>query len=146
MAAKKSKKPAEANPNAPWQGQPSIVFPSNMTGSKPKVPSAASELKKTRQDEAEARKRKLKDTSNDAPSKKNLKTKASKSSRKECATAPEPLVVEPISVALPASANRERRLVVHEPTPKEAPENEEVPAADPNAVKDIGHEENVHDD
>ena len=48
MVAKKSKKHAEANPDTARQGQPSIVFPANMTGSKPKVPSAASELKKTR--------------------------------------------------------------------------------------------------
>nr|XP_020185512.1 transcriptional regulator ATRX homolog [Aegilops tauschii subsp. strangulata] len=52
MAAKKSKKHAEANPDTARQGQPSIVFPASMTGSKPKVPSAASELKKTRQAEA----------------------------------------------------------------------------------------------
>ena len=56
MAAKKSKKPAEANPDATRHGQPRIVFPASMTGSKPKVPSAASELKKTRLAEAEARK------------------------------------------------------------------------------------------
>ena len=61
-----------------------------MTGSKPKVPSAASEQKKTMQAEAEARKRKLKDTSDDAPSKKKLKTKASKYSKKECAAARAP--------------------------------------------------------
>ena len=36
---------------------------------------AASEMKKIRQAQAEARKRKLKDTSNDAPSKKKLKKK-----------------------------------------------------------------------
>ena len=70
MAAKQKKKSAEAKPEAQWQEQPSMVFPASMTGSKPKVPSAASEMKKTRQVEAEARKRKLKDTSDDAPSKK----------------------------------------------------------------------------
>lgn len=146
MAAKKSKKPAEANPNSPRQGQPSTVFPPSMTGSKPKVPSAASELKTTRQAEAEAKKRKLEDTSDDAPSKKKLKTKGSKYSRKEHAAAPDPLIVEPIYVALPASANYERRLVVHEPSSTEAPENEEVPAADPNPAEDIGCEDNVNDD
>ena len=146
MGAKKSKKPAEANPDATRQGKPNIVFPVSMTGLKPKVPSTASELKKTRLAEAEARKRKHKDTSDDAPSKKNLKTKGSKASRKECDVAPEPLVVEPISVAYPASANHEHRLVVHEPAPIEAPESEEVPAVDPNAAEDIGQEDNVLDD
>ena len=81
-----------------------------MTGSKPKVTSAASELKKTREAEAEARKRKHKDASDEAPSKKKLKTKSSK---KERAAASEPLNVEPISVALPASNNQERHLVIH---------------------------------
>ena len=75
-----------------------------------------------------------------------MKTKASNSSKKERVAAPEPLIVEPISVALHASANRERRLIIHEPTSTEAPENEEVPAADPNAAKDIGREDNVNDD
>src|SRR3989337_142947 len=54
MASKKNKKSAEATPEASRQGQPSIVFPASMTGSKPKVPSAAFEQKKTRQAEAEA--------------------------------------------------------------------------------------------
>ena len=112
MAAKQKKKSAEAIPEAQRQGEPSIVFPASMTGSKPKVSSAASELKKTRQAKAEARKRKLKDTSDDAPSKKKLKTKASKSSKKEHASSPEPLIVEPVSVAFPASTNQERRLVI----------------------------------
>ena len=44
MDTKKSKKSAEANPDAPRQGQPSIVFPASMTSSKPKVPSATYEL------------------------------------------------------------------------------------------------------
>jgi hypothetical protein len=44
LAAKK-KKPAAAEPEAPRQERPSIVFPASMTGSKPKVPSAASEQK-----------------------------------------------------------------------------------------------------
>jgi uncharacterized coiled-coil DUF342 family protein len=55
LAAKK-KKPAEAETEAPRQERPSIVFPASMTGSKPKVPSAASERKKTKQAEAEANK------------------------------------------------------------------------------------------
>ena len=117
MAAKKSKQSAEAEPKSSSQGQPSIVFPASMTGSKPKVPSSASKQKKTRLAEAEARKRKHKDTSDVAPSKKKLKTKASKSSRKERAAAQEPLNVEPISVSPPA--NRERRLVTHEPASTE---------------------------
>ena len=70
-----------------------------MTGSKPKVPSAASELKKTRAAEAKAKKRKHKDASDDAPSKKKLKTKETKSSKKERVAAPQPLFVEPISIA-----------------------------------------------
>ena len=144
--ATKQKKTVAAQTKAPRQEEPRIVFPASMTGSKPKVTSAASELKKTRQAKAEARKRKLKDTSDDAPSKKKFKTKGSKSSRKECVSAPEPLIVGPISVALPASTNRKRRLVVHEPAPTETLENEEIPALDPNAAEDIGHEDNVHDD
>ena len=46
-----------------------------MTGSKPKVPTVASELKKTRVAEAEARKRKHPEASDVAPSKKKCKTK-----------------------------------------------------------------------
>ena len=64
MAAKQKKKSAEAQPEAQWQERPSIVFPASMTGSKPKVPSAASEQKKTRQAEAEAKKRKLQEAPN----------------------------------------------------------------------------------
>ena len=145
MAAKQ-KKPVVAQIEAPRQEEPRIVFSSSMTGSKPKVTSTASELKKTRATEAEAKKRKHKDASDDAPSKKKLKTKGSKSSKKSCAAASKPLVVDPISVAYPASANHERRLVVHEPTSTEALVSEEVPAIDPNAVEDIGHEDNVVDD
>jgi hypothetical protein len=88
-----------------------------MTGSKPKVPSAASERKKMKQAEAEAKKCKNQEASDAAPPQKWLKTKPSKASRR--AQAPtassvpvEPLLVEPISVALPTSFNRERRLVV----------------------------------
>lgn len=117
-----------------------------MTGLKPKVPSVASDLKKTRHDEAEARKRKHNDTYDDGPSKKKLKTKGSKSSKKNRAAAPEPLVVDPISVAYAASTNRECCLIVHEPASTEAPESEEVPAVDPNAAEDIGKEDNVVDD
>ena len=87
MVAKKKKKPAMAEPEAPRQEVHPIVFPASMTSSKPKVPSAASELKKTRAVEAEAKKRKHKDASDDAPSKKKLKTKETKSSRKEHAAA-----------------------------------------------------------
>nr|XP_045089613.1 nucleolar protein dao-5-like [Aegilops tauschii subsp. strangulata] len=112
-------------------------------GSKPKVPSAASELKKMRTDEAEAKKRKHKNASNGAPSTKKPKTK---SSRKERAATTEPLVVEPISVARPASTNQERQLVLHEPASTEAPEDEEIPTVDPIIAEDIGHSDNVVDD
>ena len=47
LAAKK-KKPTQTEAEAPGQERPSIVFPASMTGSKPKVPSAASEQKKTK--------------------------------------------------------------------------------------------------
>ena len=36
--------------------------------------------------------------------------------------------------------------MIHEPASTEAPESEEVPAVDPNAAEDIGHEDNVNDD
>ena len=86
-----------AEPEATRQEAHSIVFPASMTGSKPKVPTVASELKKTRAAEAEARKHKTKGTTNDAPPTKKRKTK------KRDRVAPiEPLNVEPISVALPA--------------------------------------------
>src|SRR5215216_3003724 len=146
MAAKQKKKFAEAKPKAQRQEKSSIVFTASMIGSKPKVTSAASEQKKTRQAEAESRKRKLKDTSDDAPSKKKLKTKTSKSSKKERSTAPEPLYVEPISVALPASTNQQRRVVIHEPASPEAPASEDIPVVDPLAAEDIGHEDNGNDD
>ena len=77
-------------------------------------------------------------------SKKKLKTKASKSSRKERATAQVPLNVKPIYVAPPD--NREHRLVIHEHTSTEAPESEEIPSVDPNTAEDIGREDNVNDD
>ena len=73
-----------------------------MTGSKPKVRSTASELKKTRTAEAEARKRKNPEASDVAPSKKKRKTK------KDRAAPTEPLVVEPISMVRPASELQER--------------------------------------
>ena len=74
-AKKKKKKPAMAEPEASRQEEPRIVFPASMTGSKPKVPTAASELKKIRATEAEARKRKTKNTTDDAPPTKKRKTK-----------------------------------------------------------------------
>ena len=47
LAAKK-KKPAVAQAEASGREAPRIVFPASMTGSKPKVPIVASELKKIR--------------------------------------------------------------------------------------------------
>ena len=129
---------------ASWALQePRIVFPASMTGSKPKVPIAASELKKTRAAEAEARKRKNKNATDDAPRPKKRKMNSSKKDR---AAPLEPLVVETISVARPASKHQERQLVVHEPASTEAPEAEEVPAVDPIAAEDIGPQDNVDDD
>ena len=75
MAAKKKKTPAVAEPEASRQEEPRIVFPASMTGSKPKVPTVDSDLKKTRADEAEARKCKTKATTDDAPPTKKWKTK-----------------------------------------------------------------------
>ena len=40
----------------------------------------------------------------------------------------------------------ERQLTVHEPASTEAPEAEDIPAADPIAAEDIGHHDNVEDD
>src|SRR3954470_12633661 len=138
MAAK-MKKPS-TNQSAPSrQEEPHIVFPSSMTGSKPKVKSTASELKKTRAVEAEARKRKNPDASDVAPSKKKRKTK------KDRAAPTEPLIVEPISVARPDSSHQERRMIVHEPASIEAPEAEDILAVDPTAAEDIGHNDNVED-
>ena len=101
MAAKKKKKPAMAGPEAPRQEAHPIVFPASMTGSKPKVRSTASELKKIRIAEAEARKRKNPEASDVAPSKKKCRTK------KDRAAPTEPLVVEPISVARPDFSHQE---------------------------------------
>ena len=42
MEAKKKKKPAVAEPEAPRQEVHPIFFPASMTGSKPKVPTVAS--------------------------------------------------------------------------------------------------------
>ena len=112
-----------------------------MTGMKPKVPTVASDLKKTRTAEAEARKRKSKNTTDEAPPTKKRKTK-----KKDRAAPTEPLVIEPISVARPASAHQERQLIVHEPASTEAPEAHEVPVVDPIVTEDIGPQDNVEDD
>src|SRR4051812_40959583 len=112
-----------------------------MTGMKPKVPTVASELQKTRAAEAKARKRKTKNTTHDAPPTKKRKTK-----KKDRAAPTEPLVVEPISVARPASAQQEHRLIVHEPASPEAREAEDIPAVDPTVAEDIGPHDNVEDD
>ena len=141
MAAKKKKKPVVAQPEASRQEEPRIVFQASMTGSKPKVPIVASELKKTRVAEAEARKRKTKGTTDDAPPTKKCKTK-----KRHRAAPTEPLEVEPISVARPASENQERQVVLHEPASPEAPEAEDNPAVDPTAAKDIGPHDHVEDD
>ena len=60
--------------------------------------------------------------------------------------ASQPLIVEPISVAPPAATNQERCVVLHQPASTKAHEEEQVPAVDPNAAEDIGHEDNVVDD
>ena len=109
----------------------------------PKVPTVALELKKTRAAEAEARKRKNKNVSDGAPLTKKRKTKSSKKNR---AAPIEPLLVEPLSVARPASSHQERQLVLHEPASTEAPEAEEDPAVDPTTAEDIGPQDNVEDD
>ena len=110
-----------------------------MTGVKPKVPTVASELKKTRA--AVARKRKSKNTTDDAPPTKKRKTK-----KKDRAAPTEPLVVEPIAFAHPATENQERQLIVHEPASPEAPEAKDIPAVNPTTVEDIGPQDNVEDD
>ena len=106
MAAKKQKKPAMAEPEAPRQEADPLVFPTSMTGPKPKARSTASELKKTRTAEAEARKRKHPEASATAPAKKKRKTK------KERAAPTEPLIVEPISMVHPDADPRERQLIL----------------------------------
>ena len=105
MAAKK-KKLSTAQPAPSSQEAPRIIFPSSMTGLKRKVTTTASEQKKTRAAEAEARKRKNTEASDAAPSKKKRKTK------KNWAAPTEPLVVEPISVVRPASEHQERRMIM----------------------------------
>ena len=140
MAAKKKKKLPADQPAPSSQEAPRIIFPSSMTGSKPKVTTTASEQKKTRAAEAEARKRKNTEASDAAPSKKKRKTKNTR------AASTEPLVVEPILVVRPASKHQERRMIVHEPASTEAHEAEDIPAAEPTAAEDIGHHVNVEDD
>ena len=136
MAAKNKKKPIVTEPLAPRQEADPIVFPTSMTGSKPKARSTASELKKTRTAEAEARKRKHPEASPIAPSKKKRKTK------KERAAPTEPLIVEPISMVRP---DAEHQLTIHEPAFIEAHEAEDFPAADPIAAEDIGQHDHVED-
>ena len=140
MAAKKKKKLPADHPVPSSQEAPCIIFPSSMTGSKPKVTTTASEQKKTRAAEVEARKRKNTEASDAAPSKKKRKTKKSR------AAPTEPLVVEPISVVRPASASQELRMTVHEPASTEAPEAEDIPASELTAAEDIGHHDNIEDD
>ena len=119
MAAKQKKKPSVDQAEPSRREEPRIVFPASMTGVKPKVPTVASELQKTRVAEAKARKRKTKNTTDDAPPTKKRKTK-----KRDRAAPTEPLVVKPISVARPESAQQERRMIVHEPASTEAPEAE----------------------
>ena len=140
MATKKHKKPAMAEPEAPRQEADPLVFPTSMTGPKPKARSTASELKKTRTAEAEARKRKHPEASATAPAKKKRMTK------KEWAAPTEPLIVEPISMVHPDADPQERQLTVHEPAFTEAHEAEDFPVADPIAAEDIGHHDHVEDD
>ena len=52
-------------------------------------------------------------------------------------------MVEPLSVVYP---DAERQLTVHERASIEAPEAKDIPAADPIAAEDIGHQDNVQDD
>ena len=112
-----------------------------MRGSKPKAPLVASEQKKTKAAEAEARKRKTKRTTDEAPPPKKRKPK-----RRDRATPTELLVVEPLAFVPPPSANQERQMIVHEPASTEAPEAQEVPVIDPIATEDIGPHNNVQDD
>ena len=140
MAAKKQKKPAMAEPEAPRQEADPLVFPTSMTGPKPKARSTASELKKTRTAEAEARKRKHPEASATAPAKKKRMTE------KERAAPTEPLIVELMSMVHPDADPQERQLTVHEPAFTEAHEAEDFPTADPIAAEDIGHHDHVEDD
>nr|XP_020161834.1 proteoglycan 4-like [Aegilops tauschii subsp. strangulata] len=102
MAAKRKKKSTVAPTKAPRREEPHIVFPASMKGSKPKAPSVASEQKRTKAAEADARKRKLKNTIDNAPPTKKRKTK-----KRDQAAPKEPLVVEPISFAHPTTENQE---------------------------------------
>ena len=78
----------------------------------------------------------------DTPKKARADFEASKRKTKKDRAAPiERLVVEPISVAHPDSLHQERRMVVHEPASTEAPEAEDIPAVDPIAAEDIGHDD-----
>ena len=127
-----------AEPEAPRQEADPLVFPTSMTGPKPKDRSTAAELKKTRTAEAEARKRKHPEASATAPAKKKRMTK------NEWAAPTEPLIVEPISMVHPDADPQERQLTVHEPTFTGAHEAEDFPTADPIAAEDIGYHD--HDD
>ena len=132
MAAKQKKKSVVAPTDATRRGEPRIVFPASMTGSKPKVSTVASDQQKTKATEAEARKRKIKRTTDDAPPPKKRKTR-----KKDRATPREPLVVEPIACAPPPSDNQERQLIVHEPASTEAPEEQEVPVVIQSRLKTL---------
>ena len=90
MAAKKKKSTATPS-EASSREEPRIVFPASMTGSKPKVPKVASEQKKTKAAEAEARKCKFKNTTNDTLVPKKRKTK-----KKDRDAPTEPLIVDPL--------------------------------------------------
>ena len=118
----KKKKPVASHAEASRQDVPKIIFPPSFSSSKPSALSVASERKRTQQVEVEARKHKQQEAPSTSPSEKRQKTKSSKASRRRKApTAPsaplEPLLVKPLSVALPASTNQDRRMVVHEPAP-----------------------------
>ena len=52
----------------------------------------------------------------------------------------------PISIALPASTNREHCLIIHEPASTEAHESGDIPAADFTTAEDIGQDNNVDDE
>lgn len=136
---------------------PKIFFPPHFAGPKTVVPSIASECKKTKITEAEAKKRKTSQTAVPPPEKRLKTKKAHSSSQAQVPPAPstttlsaqeEPLLVMPISVAPPASENTERHVILHEPAPTEAhaKESEVIPAVDNTAAADIGHEDNVQPD
>ena len=103
MAAKHKKKHTVAQTEAPQWEEPHIVLPANMIGSKPKVSTVASDQQKTKAAEAEARKSKIKRTTDDAPPPKKRKTK-----KRDWAAPIEPLIVEPIAFAHPDPDNQER--------------------------------------